>query len=141
MDKQQQAVYGWENGWIDWRHSKRLTESEVRYWVRWACSLYDVKPPVVRFHRRQMGGTSFYDPNDHTIEFRRRHMNIWCALHEAAHAITDTVLNPDLEGHGKQFMGTFTILLTKALPHSIERAKLKVNKESARRAARRKRKR
>jgi hypothetical protein len=134
-DKQKKKVYGWEDGWIDWRSGKRLSEADVRYWVRWACKLYGITPPKVRFHARQFGGTSYYQPGDHFIEFRRRHMNVWSALHEAAHAITDTLLGDNLEGHGPQFVGTFATLLAAALPHSIERAKLQIKTAPAKRAA------
>ncbi len=110
-DPQRTNTYAWEDGWMG-SNARALSISGARNWVRWACGQYGVKPPVVRGHRRVYGGTSFYDPNTHAIEFRKRHLNVWVALHEAAHAICDTLLEVE-EAHSPQWLGIFIALLDK----------------------------
>jgi hypothetical protein len=140
-DPQGSKVYRWEENWVDWRPGKRLSQAKVREWVRWACKLYGVKPPVVRFHPYDYGGTSFYDPNKHYIEFRGRHMNIWVALHEAAHAIVDNKVSMDLPAHGADWLGVFRVLLDKAMLRSIKQAGIKYKKQSVSKPKRLKRRR
>lgn len=112
LDPQREKVYAWEDTW-GCAMGKTLSLAGARTWVRWACGKYGIKPPPVRGHYRFHGGTSFYDPETNSIEFRKRHMNIWVALHEAAHAICDTLLDID-EAHSQQWLGIFMALLEKA---------------------------
>jgi len=111
-DRQRVQVYAWEDTWSG-AGRRSLALSGVRKWVRWACGQYGIKPPAVRGHFRVRGGTSFYEPNDHTIEFRKRHFNMWVALHEAAHAICDVLLDIE-EPHSPEWLGIFLSLLEKA---------------------------
>lgn len=111
-DPQVKAAYAWEGDWMYSRY-RALSGVGVRRWVQWACKQYGVKPPVVRIHRLAKGGTSFYDPSTHSIEFRKRHLNMWTALHEAAHAIETQLLDAK-QPHGPEWLGIFLALLLKA---------------------------
>jgi hypothetical protein len=111
-DRQRTKVYAWEDTW-GCASNRGLKLAGARHWVRWACGQYGIKPPIVRGHYRVRGGTSFYQPDDHIIEFRKRHLNIWVSLHEAAHAICDILLDVE-EAHSPQWLGIFLALLEKA---------------------------
>jgi hypothetical protein len=110
-DVQQQTVYKWEGEWEAWVTREFLTVSRPRELVRRACKRYRVPPPVVKGHHRVTGGTSFYEPNLHRIELRKRHWNVAIALHEAAHAITDWLIGPDQPAHGPEWMAVYLDLL------------------------------
>lgn len=112
-DTQRKKAYDWEDSW-EYSSLRGMSETGLRHWVRWACKQYGVKPPKVKLHWRVTGGTSFYWGETDTIEFRKRHANVWTALHEASHKIADELLGEHLEPHSPHWLGIFMALLVKA---------------------------
>lgn len=111
MDKQTRRVYAWEDKWRcfafnDWK--KGLHEPRKR--IAWACRKYGVPVPTVRLAPRNR--YPYWDPVEHAIYVSRHMNNPLMALHEAAHAIADWLLNED-EGdpHSAIFVGIFVWLL------------------------------
>ena len=109
-DKQVHKVYGWEHQWYHW-NNQMISLYGARMWVRWACRVYGIDPPVVRAAKPK-AATSFYDPEEHAISLKPRHTNAAVALHEAAHAIQDRYYDWDkIEDHGPEFAGIYISLL------------------------------
>jgi hypothetical protein len=110
-DKQAEKLYAWEDQWRQWNRAT-LTMTKVRSWVSWACKLYRVSTPAVKAHKGR--AWSRYDPNTASISFERTQRNLAVALHEAAHHILWTVVGEKYEDHGKEFLGIFLFLLSRA---------------------------
>lgn len=112
-DRQQKRVYNWEKLWPTWNR-KTIGPDECRAIVEVACEWYSVPTPEVRFLKGRRGHT-WYDPNDHSINLRPRHMNVAVCLHETAHAIHSYVLGDEAhEIHGPEFVAIYINLLTRA---------------------------
>lgn len=121
-DRQKDKVYAWEDQWLHWQGANAPTKM-MRAWVRWACKLYDVPPPVVRKVPAKLG-YSYYEDRDHSIGLAPKHHAIAVALHETAHAIAVHYRGVNGHGHGPDFMGIFLYLLETAgiAPRSALRA-------------------
>jgi hypothetical protein len=115
-DPQQKRAYSWEAGFTTWAPVGG-NESQLRYIIDQACQLYKVPTPEIKFVTKNARAgkrlTSEYNPNNHVIKLRPRHHEVGTALHEAAHAITDYIMGPWTEPHGKEWLGIFIHLLNK----------------------------
>lgn len=111
-DAQVKRVYDWETSWPSWNR-KSLNKQECESLVKVACGWYSVPPPPIHIFRKTRGST-YYAPWEHSIHFRKRHMNMAVVLHETAHAIHSYLLGDDAHQiHGQEFMGIYLWLLWK----------------------------
>lgn len=112
-DPQQSKAYAWENSFT--KHNRLLSQREMWKLVKQACRLYRVPMVHMRFPNKNTyaGKTlpSQYDPNEHSITVRPRHMTIDVALHESAHAICDWVLGWQHAAHGPRWVSIYMVLL------------------------------
>ncbi len=108
-DPQQMRVYAWEGQWADW-NTKACTLAKAAECVRWACGLYDIKPPVVKQHFS--GDFSFSCGN--LISFNHTQVNRAIALHEAAHHICDRLFDIGDEHHCAEWFAIYLWLLVEA---------------------------
>lgn len=108
-DSQQRQAYRWEGSWPLW-NKKGLTQPKARGIIAWACRLYDIPIPIVRFQKWR----TWYDPEDHSIVLSITNQNTAIALHEAAHAIHDYILGDYHEAHGPEWLGIYLVLLDTA---------------------------
>lgn len=110
-DPQQLKVYDWEDKFV---HSRieAMSIGSARWWVRWACKQYKVKPPIVSARPDYKHDFSFYRTLDHRVALLKRHRNIWASFHEAAHAIAWTLLGDFT--HGPKWLGIYMWLLSTA---------------------------
>jgi hypothetical protein len=112
-DRQQKRVYAFESEWPTWNR-KTLTQDECRKVIEAACALYRIPMPAIRFLTGKLGHT-YYDPNDHTINLRPRHMNAAVCLHETAHAVHSYICGDEVhEIHGPEWLAVYLWLLRKA---------------------------
>lgn len=118
-DRQKWKVYAWETAWATW--NKNVTKRyNLRRWIRRAERKYKVPPAAIGFLNRNRKARkdqviqSGYEPDEHSIVLEWTDHNVPIALHEAAHAITDTLFGPDLEAHGELWMGIYLWLLRDA---------------------------
>jgi len=124
-DPQQFRVYKWERSLSDWAGA-RATDDELRTIVGRCCALYRVPIPtlalVTKDKRDGVKLDSSYQPGDHHIELRPRHRHKWDAIHEAAHAITDWIIDSKV-AHGPEWFGVYLILLShfKVMPLNVLR--------------------
>lgn len=145
MDRQQKRVYRWEDGWRSFVE-RTSTRRNLRTLIKKACRLYGVDAPTVRFRTKyeKCGSiTSEYDPNDHSIVLGWNDTNHAIAMHEAAHAIADSLYGSFLQPHGHQWLGIYLKLLEwakvaprTALIASAKEKGLKWSRVHARRASR-----
>jgi hypothetical protein len=113
-DRQQKRVYKWEGEWGRPWNRKTLTQDQCREVIAAACEWYSIPMPTLRFLVGRRGWT-FYDPNDHSINLRQRHMNVAVCLHETAHAIHSHVTgDEDHEIHGPEWLAIYLWLLRRA---------------------------
>lgn len=124
-DPQKERLYRWEGKWKDWNR-KTVSLKEARSFVHTGCAYYGVAPPRVVSHGGR--GLSFYQANHaitttsraagkfkSIISFNREYgLNIPTALHEAAHAISATLLPWEMADHDPRFVGVYMWLLIKA---------------------------
>ena len=109
LDPQQQRVYTWEGGWIDW-DSPTLTLTKAREYVHWACALYGLRPPCVKSHP----GKEYSWSLGRAISFRRSQISRATALHEVAHYICDQLFGLDMEAHSPEWVAVYFWLLIEA---------------------------
>jgi hypothetical protein len=111
QDPQAEKAYDWE---ASFGHSTIQGLKNIHYgrnWVKWACKQYKVPVPTVVL---QIKGRNFsgYRPIDHRIWLHKPHLNVWTALHEAAHAIARHLF--DDWTHGPKWLGIYIYLLSTA---------------------------
>lgn len=145
MDPQQKRVYHWEDQWRSFVE-RTSTRRELRSLIKKACRLYGVQAPTVKFRTRaeKCGHiTSEYDPEEHSILLGWNDTNHAIAMHEAAHAIADSLYGPFLQPHGDKWLGIYLKLLEwakvaprTALVASAREKGLKWSRVHARRASR-----
>jgi hypothetical protein len=112
-DRQVARVYAWEHEWPTW-NKPTITSQDCRKIVAYACKLYDVPVPKLKFPRG-LRGCSYYEPNEHYILLRKRHRNIAVCLHEASHAIHSFVCGDEKhEMHGPEWLSIYLWLLRHA---------------------------
>lgn len=108
-DPQQLRVYAWEGEWADW-NSSTISLAKAREYIRWACDLYWVEPPVVKRHP----GNSYSYSDGYVISFNKDQINRAIALHEVAHHICNSMFSADMPGHSPEWMAIYLWLLIKA---------------------------
>lgn len=123
-DPQRYLVYKWETDLTNWAGS-RATKREMRKVIARCCKAYRVPAPsvaiVTKDKRDGKKLDSFYSPDDHNITLRPRHYNLWDAIHEAAHAITDHICGPDLQAHSPEWFSVYLNLLIRqrVMPQAV----------------------
>lgn len=112
-DPQARRLYDWENQWGAKWTTKQLTQDECREAIAHASLMYDMPLPAIRFFKGARGST-YYDPNDHSINLRPRHMNLAICLHETAHAVHSHVCGDEGEHeiHGPEWFAIYLNLLS-----------------------------
>lgn len=116
MDTQQARVYAWETTFRSF-NEHNTPRRRLRRLIRAAERRYRIPPSKITFtnrvHRSKKHAkiASEYDPETHSITLGHNDHNYAIALHEAAHAIVDTLLGYDLEPHGPQWLGVYLELL------------------------------
>lgn len=131
-DQQRLAVYAWESAWATW-NKNGTKRHNLRRWIRRAERKYRIPPTRIRFLERQhlswrqVQIRSTYEPDEHRITLDWVGQNSAVALHEAAHAITDTLFGWDLEAHSRLWLGIYLWLLedAKIAPRSALHASAK----------------
>ena len=111
------AVYSWEQEWLDWNRN-RLGITACRKLIRRACRWYKVPYPTVVHHNCKELSYSVPEVGYVSLQGGKPHKeggrNVATAMHEAAHHIGWHLRGENIQDHGPFFIGLYIALLVRA---------------------------
>lgn len=114
-DPQRMRVYRWGWKFTEWDSLERLTVRQLRRLAVWMCKKVNVEePPHIEILANSNGKRSWYDPSDRTIYLLPEHTILPQLLHEMAHFACDNMYGQTVQGHGKEWLGIYLLLLEMA---------------------------